>query len=332
MQTLKDFFARMHAVDFYYVVLRNWENLPYDCCLGEHSDLDILCYDFNHFKEIFPMATSEYPYPRVRMKIPIGESYFYCDVRHIGDGYYPEDFGRAILVTREWNPKGFFTPNPVHHRVALAYHAVHHKNFVDINYEKYLGNATVTELLESLKNSPIGWDEPKDPSVGRFNGYWKGCTSVVSKQDGRVLKKQVAYSSYNLVDNEWEILSLLNSEHFPKVYSFKDGVLELEDCGVPLLENVPEDWEKQLDDILNDLHTIGVTHRDIRLDNLLVKDGIIKLIDFGWAVVNGKPEEKEPPSCLGFPNKPSWGFDDAYSMRIVKKQITYHLEERNEDI
>lgn len=321
----------MHAVDFYYVVLRNWENLPHDCCLGDHSDLDILCYDFNHFKEIFPMAKGEYPYPRVRMKIPIGESYFYCDVRHIGDGYYPEDFGRAILVTREWNPKGFFTPNPVHHGVALAYHAVHHKNFIDVNYVKHLGNATIPELLEKLKKSSIGWEEPKDKSVGKFNGYWKGCTSIVSSQDGRVLKKQVAYSSYNLVANEWAILSLIHSEHFPKVYSFVDGVLEMEDCGCSLLMNIPSDWCEQLDDILDALREFGVTHRDIRMDNLLVKDGIIKLIDFGWAVVNGESEEKEPPSCLGYPNKPSWGFDDAYSMRILKKQITYHLEERNEE-
>jgi len=328
MQNIKEFFDRMHAVDFYYVVLRNWENLPYDCCLGEHSDLDIYCYDFNHFKEIFPMARQEHPYPRVRMRIPVGESYFYCDVRQVGDGYYPEDFGRAMLVTREWNPKGFFTPNPVHHRVALAYHAVHHKNFVDPNYVKYLGEATINELLDALKQSKVGWDEPRDKSVGKFNGYWKGATSVVSRLDGRVLKKQVAYSSYNLVANEWAILSIVHSKHFPKVYSFVDGQLEIEDCGVSLLSDIPEDWENQLDEIIEDLELSEVIHRDIRLDNLLVKDGVIKLIDFGWARFLDTPDEKEPPECLGYPNRPSWGFDDNHSIRTIKKQIQYHLEEK----
>ena len=328
MQNIKEFFERMKAVDFQYVVLRNWENLPYDCCLGEHSDLDILCYDFSHFKEIFPMAKEEFPLPRVRMRIPIGESFFYCDVRHVGDGYYPDDFARAILVSREYNPKGFFTPNPVHHRVALAIHSVHHKNFIAPDYTKYLGDATIQELFDALKQSKVGWTPPKDPTVGRFHGYWKGCTSVVSKENGRVFKKQTSYNAYPLVANEWAILTQLNSKHFPKAYSFKDGVLEIEDCGVPILENIPMDYETQLDEILEDLEFSQVIHRDIRLDNFMVKDGVIKLIDFGWARFLDTPDEKEPPECLGYPNKPSWGFDDNHSMRILKKQITYHLEEK----
>jgi len=97
MDTIKDFFDRLHAVDFQYVVLRNWENLPNDVCLGEHSDLDIMCYDYEHFMEIFPMAVAEFKLPRVRVKIPIADSFFYCDVRSVNDGYYPPDLSQAIL-------------------------------------------------------------------------------------------------------------------------------------------------------------------------------------------------------------------------------------------
>lgn len=322
----------MNEVSFPYVVLRNWERLPYDVTLGEHSDLDLLVYDFAHWKEIFPEAKPEYSYPRVRFKVPVDDSYIYVDVRHIGDDYYPEEFEKAILATREWSERGFYTPNPIHHRIALAYHIVHHKAMISDNYRRYIGNASIGELLESLKSSNVGWITPKDKSVGSFNGYWKGATSIVHKDGGRIKKKQVSYTEYKLIENEYRILTDLDSPHFPKAYSLDtdNREIELEDCGVPLMESLPDDWKFQLAEIARILKESGVTHRDVKLDNLMVKDGVIKLIDFGWAIKVGEAEEKEAPSCLGFPNKPSWGFDDIYSINRVIKQIAFELEEREQ--
>lgn len=317
----------MNDIDFPYVVLRNWDELPYDVALGEHSDLDILVYDFEHWKEIFPQAKAEHDYPRVRMKVPVDDSYIYCDVRHVGDEYYPEHFEKAILESREYNMRGFYTPSPVMHRIALAYHAVHHKNYISKDYMRWLGNVTVENLLESLKASNVGWCAPKDTSVGKFNGYWKGATSVVSKHDGMIVKEQVSYNDYDLIKNEYEILKSAKSIHFPKVVLYETNKIVLEDCGVSIIENVPSDWKFQLQEILNDLKSNKIIHRDIKIDNLMVKDGIVKLIDFGWAKLEGEEDEKEPPSCLGFPNKPSYGFDDSYSMRSVIKQIEFQIEE-----
>lgn len=328
LDSLKQFFSYMNDVDFPYVVLRNWDGLPYDFNLGEHSDLDILVYDFDHWKEIFPIAKSEYEYPRVRMKLPVDDSCVYVDVRHIGDDYYPEDFQRAILETREFNPRGFYTPNPIHHRIALAYHAVHHKDFISTDYTRYLGDATVEEILEVLKKSTVGWVPPKDKTVGSYNGYWKGATALVTKQDGKVIKEQVNYKSYKLIQNEYEKLRDANSKHFPKVYGYDGNAITMEDCGYPILNYVPEDWREQIIEIMKDLKTHGIVHRDIKVDNLMVKDGVVKLIDFGWSVFVDENEEKQPPACLGYPNKPSWGFDDDYSMRCVVKQIQFELEEK----
>lgn len=331
MKTLKQLFSYMNDISFRYVVLRNWDQLPYDVVLGEHSDLDLLVDDFDHFREIFSHAVLEHNYPRVRMKIPIGESFIYMDVRHVGDDYYPTDFERAILDTRELNDRGFYTPNPIHHRIALAYHAVHHKNDISRDYRRFLGHATINELREALQISNVGWVRPKDPSVGAFNGYWRGATSTASLEDGRILKKQIAYLEYDLIKNEFEKLMARDSVHFPRVYGHNvaERTITIEHCGEPLtVDNIPDDWRVQLPEILVDLGEI--MHRDIRFDNLMIKDGIIKLIDFGWAKFSYEVELKEPPSCLGFPNKCSTGFSDAYSMRRVVKQIEYLIDEKQE--
>jgi hypothetical protein len=325
MKSLSQFFSYLNDISFQYVVLRNWENLPESVELGDHSDLDLLVYDYQHFLEIFPEAKAEFPFPRVRHKMPIGDTFIFMDVRHIGDGYYPADFEQAILDTREWNPKGFYTPNPVHFRVALVYHVVHHKNAN--TYPTHLGTMTVKDGLEALKESNIGWVSPTDKSVGTFNPYWKGATSVVSKLDGKVIKKQTGFMAYGLIENERRILKQLNNIHFPKVYDV-DGELAVEDCGDLLtIDNLPKDWKSQLVQIVFELKESGIQHRDIKPDNLMVKDGIIKLIDFGWSRLETDAPDN-PPSCLGYPYKPSDRYDDNYSMRKIIKEFEFQLEEK----
>lgn len=332
MDSIKQFLSYMNDVNFKYVVLRNWDSLPYDIKLGEHSDLDLLVYDFSHFFEIFSAAKLENSYPRVRTKIPVDDSYIYVDVRHIGDDYYPVDFEKAILETREWNERGFWTPDALHHTIGLAYHAIHHKNFISPEYKRWLGDAKPDELLTSLKNSNVGWIKPKDPTVGSYNPYWKGATSIVEKQGDYYFKKQLNYLEYPLIENEAYFLERLACSHFP-LCKRVDGGLLVEDCGQPLtVDNLPENWREQLALILQQLENSRIQHRDIRLDNLTVKDGRIHLIDFGWAVWNTEKGEqfesieKNAPSCLGFPNKASFGFSDSYSMGCIMRQLEYQLE------
>lgn len=331
MQSLKELFKRMHDVDYQYVVLRNFENLPDSVEYGDHSDLDLLVYDYSHWRELFPEALPQYPLPRVRLKIPIADTYIFADIRSTGDGYYPADFQQAILEHKEWNDRGFWTPSPLHHKLALAYHVVHHKN--QNTYPNWLGDTTAEELLKALKQSTIGWVPCTDKSVGAYNAYWKGATSVVSKGEGVVTKKQDSFMAYSLIDNEERILSHISSIHFPKVISKNDGELSIEDCGDILDENnAPKDWKEQLIKILIELKVNKVQHRDIKPDNLMVKDNVVKLIDFGWAIFIDEPEAISPPACLGYPYKPSWGHDDNYSMKQIIKQLDYKISQKLEEI
>jgi hypothetical protein len=337
----------MNDVDFPYVVLRNWDGLPEVVDVGGHSDLDLLVYDFDHFLEIFPMLERQLPAPRVRFRIPLGDDSVYCDVRSVGDNYYPRRFQENILnhrvpwaVNEEW--KGFFVPDPVHHRIALAYHAVHHKGSISPTYRRWLGDASITELFDTLKKSNIGWVPPDDHTVGKFNAYWKGATSAVEVTPETVKKTQTGYLEYDLIENERNILSYINDnfDHFPKLMGFDKGIagksIMIENCGEQLtVDNLPADWRVQLIEIIDDLARINIEHRDIRPDNLMVKDGKIKLIDFGWSIFKGVFEEEnfvnikeKPPACLGFPFKSTEGFSDKFSMRQIIKKIEYELEEK----
>ena len=326
MKSIKQFFAYMNDISFKYVVLRNWDNLPDSIELGEHSDLDLLVYDIGHWMEVFPSAERVYEHPRVQFKVPIGDSYIQVDVRYIGDRYYPSKFENEVLNTRVLNENGFYTPDQIRFRTALVYHAVHHKN--KNSYKEYIGDSTVSEMLEALKESGIGYVEPLDPSVGRYNQYFIGATSIVEKNDGKVTKRQTEYDDFSLIDNEATILGMFDSENFPKVIEKNGNSIGIEYCGSNIsAANLPNDWKRQIAKIVVELRNNKVSHNDIKLDNLLVKDGIIKLIDFGWASMQGD-DISHYPSCLGIPNRSPKGPDDNYAMNKVVKQLIA-LEEEN---
>jgi hypothetical protein len=330
MKDLRQFFAYMNDINFPYVVLRNWENLPDSIELGEHSDLDLLVYDLEHWKEIFSDAKRTYPEPRVQFKVDIGDSYILTDVRSLNDRYYPEHFSRQLLQFRQWNPRGFYIPDPGSFKIALAYHCVHHKG-ANI-YPQWLGIATVDQLLEALKESIVGWTEPTDPSVGRFNSYWRGATAIVERyKDGKITKKQTGYMDRDLTANEWRILNQCLSTHFPIVYDSKTGSIEIEDCGDMLtITNLPDNWKEQLLEIVKDLRDFNIEHRDIQPNNLMVKKGIIRLIDFGWARFKSDVPDN-PPNCLGYPYRSPWGPDDSFAMRKVIKEFEYQESEKEHD-
>lgn len=329
MRDLKQFFEYLNETSFPYVVLRNWENLPHNVEYGEHSDLDLLVYDKDHFLELFPDLNEEYPHPRTRFSCLSSSGKFYIDARYVGDGYYPIEFQKKIIRDRVYNKNGFFTPKREDFIVALAYHAVHHKN--NNRYQEHLGNASVQELLEVLKETPVGWIEPEDPTVGRFHPYFKGATAIVAKEGDRVIKKQISYKNYPLIINERRALEKIKSDHFPELLGSGSETITLSYCGEVLtLENLPSDWKKQLIQIVDYLEKKGIEHRDIRPSNLMVKDGVIKLIDFGWSFHEGTPEELDDdnlPEVLGLGYKPTYGFDDRFSMTKIIKEIEYQLEE-----
>jgi serine/threonine protein kinase len=155
--------------------------------------------------------------------------------------------------------------------------------------------------------------------------------------DGKVISKQ---ATLDLAQREASFLSDLKSDYFPKVLKswseHKYSVVVLEKIlGEPLervagdINEHPEEMYHFIENCLNILFELkqkGIVHRDIRLDNILMRDGKPVLLDFGWAV-----SEKQPyyiPKGLGVSERPPDGsFCNVYSMGKVLERVNrgrYH--------
>jgi len=106
----------------------------------------------------------------------------------------------------------------------------------------------------------------------------------------KVFKDNILKSFPYQRDHEIQALSRLDSVHFPKVigYMEKDPILSYQ--GEPLTKkNMPTDWENQMLEILAQLAEKGIRHNDCVPENLLIKDGIISLVDLAMSSDIGQP-------------------------------------------
>jgi serine/threonine protein kinase len=156
--------------------------------------------------------------------------------------------------------------------------------------------------------------------------YW----SILYSQDDYIYKQ----ATFDLAYREGLFLKQLENSYFPKlieleqkdIYSFiriekiKGSQLKKE---MSLLCSSPEtfyNFSIHCLNILDVLQEKGIIHRDIRPENILIRDRKPVLIDFGWAVSNNSPYYT--PEGLGSTYRPPDGsFCDIYSMGKVLEYV-----------
>jgi len=160
LKTVNDMFYAID--DITYVVIRNFDNLPNSVKLGPHSDLDLLFasrHDVNKFIHITHAEKTFKEEYRVQHKVAIGKDYILCDLRVIGDMYFPLPLCVDMINIRIRH-KCFWVPSEPTHSIALAYHAHIHKKRLTNDYRKRVrySKCDILNMIEPTK--------PKDRSVG----------------------------------------------------------------------------------------------------------------------------------------------------------------------
>lgn len=175
-----------------------------------------------------------------------------------------------------------------------------------------------------------------------FNTPTPYISRIYKLENGQAIKQ----ASLELINNEHKALSILaekagdmakhfpepseltkdkNSGHFTMKWFDGPKLKDLLQAGIS--ESEASIFIKQLDDILEVLSLAGIKHRDINPSNIIFNEGTLKLIDFGWAIVN--EEDGYTPIGLNPGYKPETDtHSDMYSIESIKDEILGAVEQK----
>ena len=140
----------------------------------------------------------------------------------------------------------------------------------------------------------------------RNNRSEVGSHVIIDRQTGIVEKyfSVDALQKYpGLIKREVFWLEKLESfDRTPKLisYDMENRVVVMDYMGESLTkQNIPNDYEKQMEYILGELKQFECDHNDIKPSELLVLDGKINIIDFAWSTNLGEPIPRHWPPRVG---------------------------------
>tara|TARA_B100002051_G_scaffold253745_1_gene267921 strand:+ start:75 stop:629 length:555 start_codon:yes stop_codon:yes gene_type:complete len=151
-----------------------------------------------------------------------------------------------------------------------------------------------------------------------LNQYIRSTTSIITinHENDTVYKETVRYLEFRVVENEiYWLKKLSDFEHTPNIIDHNKNKITLSYAGEPLTsKNLPIDWEKQIEKILDKLNEINCSHNDIKPTDLLMLNNKIMLIDFQWASNVNQSLSTNLPKSIGGIYKSKNGFNDRYSI------------------
>lgn len=132
----------------------------------------------------------------------------------------------------------------------------------------------------------LGTESHRGELQSRINRLSLTHQGTVLKQAGPTfIRGKHQFDPKWLLQREAAFLMRLDGRHAPRLLASGDDWIEMEHCGTELsADNLPADWRAQSAEIAAFLAEAGIIHRDIKPGNILVKDDLFYLIDFGWAI------------------------------------------------
>jgi len=101
----------------------------------------------------------------------------------------------------------------------------------------------------------------------------------------KTIKKTIYRKSQDKYEKELKALNILDKyQNFPKIIKSikQDYSIYMTYCGDRIsCNNIPDDWEQQVQYITKSINETNIVHGDINPGNICVFENIIYLIDFG---------------------------------------------------
>jgi len=144
---------------------------------------------------------------------------------------------------------------------------------------------------------------------------WSGQVII----DGEVVRKIFEEKAISRGCLEREVNWLETMRRFNRIPNFIRTVsnyIEMQYMGEPITKGtIPKNWQHQVKRILSGLRYYNCSHNDIKPEDILIKDGVINLVDFGWATKIGAPIPESWPQSIGVEYKIDVHvFNDEYAL------------------
>jgi len=183
--------------------------------------------------------------------------------------------------------------------------------------EEIFRSNTCYSKVKNIGCAPNGWAKRNILLGSNGESKWRGYTALVERLDFNSVRKTFDKRFNWMVVREKEaLIRLRDYRNFPKLLSTGENFVEMTYCG---------SFQKILDKaqclrILEALKNVRITHRDIIPKNLLTREGVISLIDFGWCLFDDEKDSPVPsPEQLGGPYY-NRVWNDENAMRICLKE------------
>jgi SAM-dependent methyltransferase len=186
--------------------------------------------------------------------------------------------------------------------------------------EQFLRSCTPFTSINNIGPFEDKWRKPgKERMVficAKPELTWPGKEAVITRIDRKTVLKK--YEPQRIWAKELEaqcLRRLAPFPYFPRLLEAGEDWIKMEWAG----NRVTQSSElAQLDEIVQILASNGIVHRDICPENLLYRDGKLFLIDFGWAILDGKEPPATPGKNLGRGFYESGKWDDAMAAKKVR--------------